>query len=571
MVRALTDAGLPVVGHIGLTPQTSAQQGGLGMQGKNALAAKRVIDDAKALQDAGAVAIVLECVPRELAWIVTSVLSVPSIGIGAGPDCSGQVLVMNDLLGFATTSSKCLSPFFARQFAQAGHVMQTGVKNYVSAVRNGSFPEDKHSVRMKPRDTKELLELLRKATDLEDGYEGVPCLPSVNLSNVEDVCMTTNNPSLALSSLKRVLIVGAGSMGCTLAAVFHAAGAQVSIASAWRARRDAFQGRGVTIQGVRGSMPYKLQSLEVFDHSEALPHKAGGCFDCVVVASKAPVAVRLLEFAAAAAANDAIILGVQNGVGGLRGLERLTSSCIVPAVTSVGAKFLSANSVSHSVVASDAGACYFRLLHSSPRISVLRDMLDNGFSTLMGGTGAVTVEARSDVVSMNQAVWEKLSVNAVLNPICALYRVQNGALLEDRFDALRQGLGNEVDAVAAAHGVLIPGGAEAAALAVAKATAGNVCSMLADVRRGVRTEVDTINGYVVSEADRLGLQAPTNKMMQAALHALRHGSMMTDAAPSQPPPVFNTIRSMRSFRSGLPGRVGFVPTMGGLHEPTFSG
>lgn len=140
VVKAIVEAKIPVCGHLGLTPQAINSLGGFKVQGKDENSAREIIDDALALQEAGVFAIVLECVPDALAKKITEVLDVPTIGIGAGPDCDGQVLVYQDMLGLYSD----FTPKFVKRFANAGEVMRDGVKKYIDAVNDGSFPEDKH-------------------------------------------------------------------------------------------------------------------------------------------------------------------------------------------------------------------------------------------------------------------------------------------------------------------------------------------------------------------------------------------------------------------------------------------
>lgn len=143
-VKKLVSAGVPVMGHIGLTPQSVHQMGGFRVQGKTSAAAQLLIDDARALQDAGAYAIVIEGVPSEVGQAVTSQLEVPTIGIGAGPGTDGQVLVSYDLLGMYGG----LSPKFVRRFAQLGDQIKGAVGDYVKAVRSGEFPAAEHGFAM---------------------------------------------------------------------------------------------------------------------------------------------------------------------------------------------------------------------------------------------------------------------------------------------------------------------------------------------------------------------------------------------------------------------------------------
>jgi 3-methyl-2-oxobutanoate hydroxymethyltransferase len=136
-VRAILDAEIPVMGHIGLTPQSVNVFGGFKVQGKGEDAAKRLVAEAMALDDAGCFAIVLECVPTELAAWITESVSVPTIGIGAGPSCDGQVLVFHDLLGLYDGHT----PKFVRKYADAGKVMGDALAQFVDDIREGRFPD----------------------------------------------------------------------------------------------------------------------------------------------------------------------------------------------------------------------------------------------------------------------------------------------------------------------------------------------------------------------------------------------------------------------------------------------
>ena len=140
-ISAILDAEIPVMGHIGLTPQSVNALGGFKLQGKNADDARRLIDEALALEHAGCFALVLECVPAELAAYITQRLTIPTIGIGAGVHCDGQVLVHHDILGLCEGHT----PKFVRRYATAGREMQTALEHYVADVRDGSFPNDAES------------------------------------------------------------------------------------------------------------------------------------------------------------------------------------------------------------------------------------------------------------------------------------------------------------------------------------------------------------------------------------------------------------------------------------------
>jgi 3-methyl-2-oxobutanoate hydroxymethyltransferase len=143
-VRRIVDAGVPVMGHIGLTPQSVNALGGYRVQGRTKAAARRVLEDARALEDAGAYAVVLECVPSPLAKIITERLTVPTIGIGAGPYCDGQVQVFHDMLGLYSE----FVPKHARLYANLAEDVGAAFRRYAEDVRSGDFPSDAESFAM---------------------------------------------------------------------------------------------------------------------------------------------------------------------------------------------------------------------------------------------------------------------------------------------------------------------------------------------------------------------------------------------------------------------------------------
>ncbi len=139
-VKRIVECGIPVMGHIGLTPQSIHQFGGHKAQGKTPEAAIKILEDARALEEAGAFAVVLETVPAQLASLITEKLSIPTIGIGAGPGCSGQVQVINDLLGSYTD----FVPRHAKQYAKLADIISGALTDYYNEVRAGIFPTKKH-------------------------------------------------------------------------------------------------------------------------------------------------------------------------------------------------------------------------------------------------------------------------------------------------------------------------------------------------------------------------------------------------------------------------------------------
>ena len=176
-IKLMIEAGIPVMGHIGLTPQYFHQLGGYKLQGKTALAAERLLEDALILQNAGIFALVLEMVPQQIAKEISSVLDIPTIGIGAGVGCDGQILVGQDMLGFSDRK-----PYtFVKKYVNAFEIFTQGIRNYVSDVKNESFPAKTNAFNIpaeefalfkeKMRNNNLLDELVHKTTQTDEKSE----------------------------------------------------------------------------------------------------------------------------------------------------------------------------------------------------------------------------------------------------------------------------------------------------------------------------------------------------------------------------------------------------------------
>ena len=144
-IRAIVKAGIPVMGHIGLTPQSINVFGGFKVQGKSEEAARALLADAKAVEEAGAFAVVIEAVPAALAQMITDSVSIPTIGIGAGAGCDGQILVYQDMLGMFSD----FTPKFVKRYANVGEVMREAFANYATEVASGAFPTEEHTYKIK--------------------------------------------------------------------------------------------------------------------------------------------------------------------------------------------------------------------------------------------------------------------------------------------------------------------------------------------------------------------------------------------------------------------------------------
>lgn len=143
-IKAIVDAGIPVCAHLGLTPQSINAFGGFKVQGKTEAAAKKLLEDAMAIQEAGAFAVVLEGIPKKLADLATERLTIPTIGIGAGNGCDGQVIVYQDMLGMFSD----FTPKFVKRYAETGEMMKSAFRQYIEEIQSGVFPGEEHEYKM---------------------------------------------------------------------------------------------------------------------------------------------------------------------------------------------------------------------------------------------------------------------------------------------------------------------------------------------------------------------------------------------------------------------------------------
>src|SRR5512136_2626734 len=170
VIGRIVRAGIPVMGHLGLTPQSVHKMGGYVVQGRDGEAAQKLIRDVHALEEAGCYAVVLECIPAELARLITGQVGIPTIGIGAGPHVDGQVLVFHDLLGLETD----FKPKFVKRFAELGPAAVAGVEAYVAEVKAGTFPAEEHSFHAP---SLRLLQVVPPQAGADDDHAGVVGAP----------------------------------------------------------------------------------------------------------------------------------------------------------------------------------------------------------------------------------------------------------------------------------------------------------------------------------------------------------------------------------------------------------
>jgi len=159
-IRGIVESGMLVMGHIGLTPQSSAQLGGFKAQANTAEAAMEIIADARAVEEAGAFAILLEAIPPEVGKVITETLKIPVLGIGAGPHCDGQLLIVSDMLGIF----EAFTPKFVKKYANLAGEIVTAFQEYINEVRSGKFPEEQYCYKMKAGEAEKFRELLSKSS-----------------------------------------------------------------------------------------------------------------------------------------------------------------------------------------------------------------------------------------------------------------------------------------------------------------------------------------------------------------------------------------------------------------------
>jgi 3-methyl-2-oxobutanoate hydroxymethyltransferase len=515
LVRAITGAGIPVVGHCGLTPQTASSVGGFRVQGRDFDDARRIMDDARALEEAGAVAIVLECIPDALAALITERARVPTIGIGAGAGTSGQVLVFHDMVGLY----EGFKPKFAKRYAECGATIRDALNQFHGDVAQRRFPAAEHCFAMEPS----VLEALRRVD--ENAAVERRCV----LGHRSDD--ERRQPPLD------VAVVGGGALGSLLGAKLSLAAddrrVRVTMVSGFEQHVQAIDTQGLVVvdgDGTRrvasslrvrrrvGDMAVPGQrDVDVGDHGA----------DIVLVAvknSNAADTERAAMVADQLAKRDggSLILSVQNGLGQLERIETrcLSSSSrhVGAAVTRMGAQLLAPGIVKCTGIgATDVAMPSLLLDPAQQRVGAL-------ISSLAASLSAAGMPANIvDAASFDSVVWRKLLVNCVINPLSALYRVTNGELLAVADRSLVDAIVAEVLAVAEAHGIRnMPSHAEALQLieSVAANTNANRSSMLVDIERGAPTEIDSINGAIVRLGSAHQVQTPRNEQIVDAIRQM---------------------------------------------------
>ncbi|PRP77059.1 3-methyl-2-oxobutanoate hydroxymethyltransferase [Planoprotostelium fungivorum] len=476
-VRSIVAAGITVVGHIGLTPQTATALGGFKAQGRTANEAKRLLEDALALQESGASFLVMECVPEILASHVTKQLQIPTIGIGAGLGCSGQVLVYHDMLGIYPK----FTPKFSKQYADLGSQVRKALTEFRNEVTNRTFPAKQHTFNMKTE-------------------EFSAAFPEVEVANQKPKKVKPAAPLFITPEPKKVItVVGGGAMASLVCARLAATGQHdVWMISSWAEHMDIINRSGLIIQNTDRS------TQRVHFRATATPDEVlqtSGPSDLTIVLVKSPQTQQAAQVAARVTrCGTGAVLTLQNGVGNREILSEAVSDpeMVVQGVTSQASYVVQSGLVWHT----GHGPTTISGNHRST--TLIADVL----------TRAGIPCGMSD--NLDKMLWSKLIVNAGINPLTALLRVKNGVIAENTraLGILRETVREGVE-VAHARGIDIAGPEQSLenVLAVARATRDNTSSMLVDLMRGATTEIESINGAIVRDGEKYHVPTKTNRML----------------------------------------------------------
>eukprot|EP01114_Cavostelium_apophysatum_P008460 TRINITY_DN2096_c0_g1_i2.p1 TRINITY_DN2096_c0_g1~~TRINITY_DN2096_c0_g1_i2.p1 ORF type:complete len:702 (+),score=147.26 TRINITY_DN2096_c0_g1_i2:181-2286(+) len=447
-VEAVVNAGIPVVGHIGLTPQTCSALGGFKVQGKTAEAARDLLADALELEAAGAFAIVIEGVPERLGSYITSRLSVPTIGIGAGKGTSGQVLVFHDMLGMYPH----FVPKFCKQFANLSPTIQGALKDYKQEVEAGSFPAAQHTYSMKDEEFVRafpeavLMDALKteavrdkpatsqpspaKDTATSQTSPAIPTTVSdasaKPLPNVNTQVPIAKNPE----KKKTIAIIGGGAMGSLMGGRIAATGKyNVWMLSSWKDHVDKINTAGLKIVNLDRSV-MEVNTISATMEPQEILQKHGGV-DLALVLVKGPNTKNAAIHAATLLKPNGHVLTLQNGLGNKEIIASVVGEGrVIQGVTSQASLIEDSGKVRHTGIGNTTIAFY---PHQNRLVSEVADMLNSsGIPTEL--TEATRLESMQ---------WGKLIVNAGINPLTAIFRVKNGELVDS--ESCRTLLGKTVN------------------------------------------------------------------------------------------------------------------------------
>lgn len=528
-IRALVDNGIPVMGHIGLTPQTFSSLGGYRVQGRTAESALKLLDDAIALQEAGCFAMVLETVPKDIADHITRCLKIPTIGIGAGNGTSGQVLVAHDMLGMF----EALQPKFVKKFANLGPQMQLAIKSYHEEVVQRTFPAPEHSFTI-PDD--QLQAYLEKAKPIltARGIKPSATVPVTDAKKAESTAASkpSHPPTLWFKRsatafvtpsfpIKKVAVIGGGAMGTLAAAALSSPSlCDVTLISDWPEHVKAINSFGLQLAINETQLePVFMPAITV---AAAPVHFSRAKADLAIILVKAGQMARAIELVYDVVRPGGAVLTLQNGMGYQDQLLNLSHQYhLMRGITFSGASVpvpgaLQVNGRGQTVLAPFNPASYESDFQSSSTFNFNDLDVCNSIASLFNHAGMDTLSFPDSNSVFEKILWEKVAVNSVINPLSAIFNVRNGELLqhpvarqiiplllEEICNVFQNGLLLDISRTSVTQRVIQS----------IQQTANNVSSMLADVRRQVPTEIEYMNGQIVKHGLENNIDVPMNAVI----------------------------------------------------------
>ncbi len=488
-VNKIAECGIPVFCHIGLTPQSINSLGGFKVQGKSVNDAELLLKDAKALQDAGASFLILECIPEEISRAITDSLQIPTIGIGAGVHASGQVLVFHDLLGMYQK----FTPKFCKQYAQLNPIMKQAIQQYKQEVEMRQFPSAEHTYKVKPDIVTQFYTKI--------GYK----LPSTS-SSAKQIEFKESKPVVG--------ICGAGSIGTVMATVLSQTNNVLLMESQWQLAIHQIQQYGTQMAHVKSK---DLQIVSTNDFSKVASNELLQQMDCLIICCKG---YQLNDYLPAIKQivntnPNCTILILTNGLGNVETISQQTNA--------------------KNII---QGTCYFGAMIQKDNQQLAMNVTLIGNNTkittpnpnaklkqVIESSGVFLVDDSSSQ-SFDQVVWQKVIVNCVINPLTFLLECTNGKLKEmyaqndTQVTSLMNGLIDETLMLCKTYSIPLQQWDRQfyvnKVLDTCQDTFQNRSSMLTDWdKKSDKTEIDNLNGYILQMASAKQLSVPYHQSIVA--------------------------------------------------------
>jgi 3-methyl-2-oxobutanoate hydroxymethyltransferase len=505
-VRAITQTGIPVVGHIGLTPQSVHALGGYKPFGKTKDEALQLLKDAKALQDAGCICIVIECVPEKVAQEISQRLTIPTIGIGSGVHVDGQVLVFHDVLGMYDR----FTPKFCRQYAQINQVMQRAIAKYRDDVVTRQFPSKEYIFKVKRDELNAFMAELPPVDELKRLERDVANTPKPNGPEI-----------IPFGENKNILIVGAGALGSLIGGKITAMNKHnLLLWDPWEEQVQTVKSKGFSILNHNDSTPQRVVEVNITSNINDIKPET---FDIAIVLTKG-FNQEAADVVNTALSPNGVVLTLQNGLGNKEMIQGLLTR---PYRILRGIVYIGATLMKPGIVRQNSKRDREIIVDNAPYYGkVLTELLNGaGFQAF----------ASDDIHSQ---IWEKLIVNCAINPLTALFGLKNGEIVENpKMRSLVMKVVEECVRVARTDGRIRlesydPAQVTQRIVSVAQATYQNTSSMLADMnrlrdkrekgttKREIKTEISRINGAIVDAAAKYDISVPYNAMLVEMVEAL---------------------------------------------------